>query len=593
MKLKLSPAAVVFAGMVAAMVIGLAGTNAYLPGGGDNAGYIAEAESWLKFGKRTYLYQDGMPPAALKPPLFPLMLSGIEHLFGRNIFAMKAMLVCFAALSVCVSFLTLRVALSEPSTAQSTEDEGRSRIAAGLAFWFALCPLLIRCSHDVLSDVPFTVFSLAAIGLAGRVAKPKSSALEVGLLLLVLLLATLLRAAGIIIAGSCIIYFVLESLLRWRDSHRRRLLTVAGLLAFFCFLYVLNNLDEGKYVGFVKAGLGNSAPSRGELSTDRGVAKLIRVASFYFVFQPAEIAAYEGLAPPMAIYALGALAFAIVLTGTIVLFRTGRRLAPVCCLSYQCVLLLWPAVDTRFFLPTLPLYLCLFWTGAAFIFGRLPGAELKAAFVALVALIPAVSIWGTLFFAGQDEIGAATEIEWIAGAVLLGIVLIAVWRTNATEDVAANGEPAHWRLLAAGVALFLMLAATRSVSENVIHERRWGPAPVARGWPELYAAAEWLKNNAKSDEPVVSSEMSLVWLWSGVQGVPVPRTSDVTEAAREIGRAKYAILDDLAEDRLAHRFLRPVIEQGGWEPCFRVKGKGENQGETVVFRRISPSKTHP
>ena len=191
--------------LVFTATIGLAGLNPYLLNGGDNAGYIAQAEGWLKLGRFANLYLIGVPVSDLKPPLFPLLLAAVEMVFGRNVSAFKAMNVLFAVASVWMAWCVLRVGLESPSDElQPIAKQNRSALElAGLAFWFAITPSLTFYSHEVLSDIPFTFFTLAVIFFCARAARPQASLLNLLAVACALLLATELRAAGIIVAGAC------------------------------------------------------------------------------------------------------------------------------------------------------------------------------------------------------------------------------------------------------------------------------------------------------------------------------------------------------------------------------------------------------
>ena len=91
---------ILLAAVLAALGVGFGGLNARLPGGGDNADYIAEAEALATRGERLQLHLHGTPEAALRPPLFPLLLSAVIRHFGRDVLALKALVALFAAVSV-------------------------------------------------------------------------------------------------------------------------------------------------------------------------------------------------------------------------------------------------------------------------------------------------------------------------------------------------------------------------------------------------------------------------------------------------------------------------------------------------------------
>ncbi|MCY3020642.1 MAG: hypothetical protein NTW87_16615, partial [Planctomycetota bacterium] len=234
--------------MLAVGVIGFGGINSYLPGGGDNAGYIAEAEALLRHGQRLSLYELGSPPATFKAPLFPILLAGVEALFGRNVAAMKALLVLCAMGAVWAAWWALRCGLEEGEAegrnagaeAAGAPEEARSFQAAVLALWFALMPILALTCHDVLTDVPFTALTLLVIGCAGRAAWPGAAYRTLIPLVALLVVATFLRSAGVLLGAACVAYLGLEALLRRKEKCFPRLVlgcvVIAALTGGFLWL---------------------------------------------------------------------------------------------------------------------------------------------------------------------------------------------------------------------------------------------------------------------------------------------------------------------------------------------------------------------
>ena len=103
--------AILAAAVLAALACGCAGITPHLPGGGDNADYIAEAESLVTHGRRLQLHLYGTPEASLRPPLMSVLLAGVVKLFGRNVAAMKGLMVLCAAAAVLAAWWALREGL--------------------------------------------------------------------------------------------------------------------------------------------------------------------------------------------------------------------------------------------------------------------------------------------------------------------------------------------------------------------------------------------------------------------------------------------------------------------------------------------------
>jgi hypothetical protein len=669
-----SAKAILSVAVLAAAGIGFAGINPYLPGGGDNAAYIAEAESWLATGQRLRSYEAGTPPATYKPPLFPLLLVGVERLLGRNLAAMKAVLVLFAAAAVWAAWWTLRCGLEEGQApgswllalesgaggkgqeqgAKSQEldrAEDSSRQAALLAFWFALAPTLTLTAHDVLSDVPFTFLVLVAIGCTGRAARPQASWRALILPAALLTLATLMRTAGVLATGACAGYLGLSALLRWREACFRRLLLGCIVLAALAgALLWYQQRGERTYSHFITESImASGQPGVGQASSLSGRqdggptaeaprtsyqdsslgAGLMRKLGFYCVFLPAEVGGHDGLGPASAVNVLAVIGCSLAATGLVTMLLRRQFLIPLCFLFLQAPLLFLPWFFTRYYLPALPLWLCLLWVGARQVLsgkvlsterGPAPGslstqyavlstsAPLAALAFAL-CLVPSVSLCGTWLDLVWGKAESVTIVEWIAGPLALAALLLWAWLAHPLKALgswllalgpgaarkcqelrAKSQELPHSvlstqycsrrRILISIFGVFLTLAASRCVSENVVRERLAGPAPAGEGWRDFYDAACWLKDHAQPGEAVASDRISLVWFWAGLRGVPIPRTRDQAQAERQLRPAQWLIIDGLAEDQVAARYLGPFIHNApdAWQESW-------HQNQTWVFRR--------
>jgi len=241
------------AGLVLAALIGFAGLNPHLPGGGDNAEYIAQAEALNQFGRRANIHLDGDPEDTFRPPLYPWLLAAVLRVCGRNVTVLKAINVLFALAAVAAAwwFLikTLPAVRDSANTPADAEHEGGEsetgsdardlsalKDAGWIALWFALMPVLLHGAHDVLSDVPFTCLVLIALGCVARAERPNGVRwLTASLILLVL--AMLLRTAALLVSGALAGYFILDLLLRLRQPVRRWL--VAKVLVYCAFTVCL------------------------------------------------------------------------------------------------------------------------------------------------------------------------------------------------------------------------------------------------------------------------------------------------------------------------------------------------------------------
>jgi hypothetical protein len=602
------------AGLAAAAVVGLAGLNSYLPGGGDNAEYISQGEALLQTGHRANLHLVGDPQDTFRPPLYPYLLAGLTRIFGRNVAAFKAVNVLFALGAVAAAWWFLIAALrTRPSpvalggqaargsgSAAAPDDDADVLHEAGwLTLWFALTPLTIYCAHDVLSDVFFAFLVLLSLGCAARWERPSGLRWLTGSVAL-LILAMLLRTAALFVSGALAAFFFLELIMRRGPAGRGRRWTMCIAFAVVTAGLVVW-LASGSQI-YVK-----SARFSGGLSEFAG--RVGQQGLLYGISLEGEVVSHDTLWPYFPLPSLpsvlchqlrmwshwpGLLLVGLTACfGCVVLWRRGSRFVPVVWLLYMGALLLWPFFDARFHLPVLPLFLVLVWTGAREIvtctLRRSVVAGVGATFVLL--LLPVVCLIGALLALGDPQASFMTGLEWGVGGLLLGGTLI--WLTARSEQ----GRLQH-RLVALLAVAVMGLAVVRTLDQNLIREHQWGPALTDVGWPEFYVASKFIQERAASDDAVVSAKTSLVWFWTGLKGVPIPLTTDTAAGQKALERVRWAIVDDLPEEPIGQRYLRPLMEsdRDHWELLERVPAldeEGKTISETLVFKRRDKPKPMP
>ena len=603
------------AGLAAVALIGFAGLNPHLPGGGDNAEYIAQAEALNQLGRRANLHLAGNPEDTFRPPLYPWLLSFAARIVGRDVVAFKALNVVFALGAVAATWWFLLAALRPYQKEEEAEGKDATRDAGWVALWFALTPLLIYCAHDVLSDVPFAFLALLALGCAARFERPRGGGWLVGAFLL-LAIAMLMRTAAVLMAGALAGYFVIEWILRARKGNAKRVAVIAltccvftGGLLFWASRGTQTYLGEGQ----LKRSVGKAASAKErdagtlDATVREAAARVKRLSYWYGVSLAGEVAAHDVNYPyiakpplPMELVAhLGkwshgprlVLVGLAVVWGCVVLFRRRRYMIPVVFLLHLGALLIWPFFDARFFLPLLPLFLALVWEGARdIVLGTVRrGMAVGLASVAVLAVLPMVCLLGALSALGDIQPAFLTTLEWAASAVLLTGLLI--WLAARSPKGELGG-----RLIRLLAVLTLSVAFVRSVDHNLVRERQWGPALPVAGWPEFHAAAKLIEAHAEEGDVVVSAKTSLVWFWTDLKGIPVPATTESEVGSAAIEHAQWAVVDSLPDDRAAMRFLWPLLksDRKHWK-LFRLLAsrdeRGEPTGRTVIFRRIDESET--
>ena len=329
----------------------------------------------------------------------------------------------------------------------------------------------------------------------------------------------------------------------------------------------------GNYFGLMQNSLGKE--KHPTLALLQG---MFHISWAYIYFMPSEIAGYENFSPA---YLLPLIVCPLTVIGCIAMLRSRQLLIPVVWLLYHGALLLVPYFEPRYYLPVLPLFLCLFWEGAkySYCWARSKGIVPGAFFVYALGLCPMLSLLCSYFSTGQMQVTETKDLDWISAACLLAI---AVGLGYASER---SVVPCSWRVrpfAATLIGIFLALAALRSFSENLVRERNLTPENVAADWRDLHAAAAWLKIHSNPNETVISARTSLIWFWTGHQGYSVPNNDDRALIASRVKDVNWAIVDSIPEDGVAYRFLLPLLisQPNEWEAVWF-------HDRTSVFKRTT------
>ncbi len=229
--------------MVAAtLVLGVWTFDAKLSLSGDNAEFIVLARSLAQGEGLSYIHSPEPGPATKFPFGFPLLLAPLAWAFPDDWVPMKYLVLGLFSVGMGVLYQLARewvgvwpglavVALSlVAGKSYLTHD------AAGATFG----PMLLRCAHQVTSEVPYLTFSLLALWLVDRGVRREGLRGNGWLLggLACTIWAFFIRTAGIALAAA-----VASHLLLRRDFRRCLLFVGAALL---CWLpWTLRNHAAG------------------------------------------------------------------------------------------------------------------------------------------------------------------------------------------------------------------------------------------------------------------------------------------------------------------------------------------------------------
>jgi Dolichyl-phosphate-mannose-protein mannosyltransferase len=305
--------------------------------GGDNAGYMALAESIEADQGYRDIWLPTAPLHAKYPPFYPLVLALVGSL-GGGLIAFKVLSVIFTSASVIVVFLLARSRLGR---------EGALAVAA----LFALNPVLLYYSHWVLSEAPFVLLTVVALwGSEHMTESPRWLALTV----VAALLAYLTRAAGLPLLLGLLLAIGWRQL--WRQLAVVGGIVAAGVGAWWIWGKIAAAGADRAYssefllVNPYDPGMGYVGP--GEL-----LARAVNNVRLYSVeVLPQTLA---GVTPGGGVNLLALLAGLLVIALALMAWVRGIRRMRVLELFvalYAALIFLWPEAwtDRRFLLPLLP-----------------------------------------------------------------------------------------------------------------------------------------------------------------------------------------------------------------------------------------------
>ncbi len=300
---------------------------------GDNAQFINLGRS-LADGHGLSETIEGEPVPHTKYPFgFPILLAIVHILFPGNLIALKSLVVLLYAISIPLTYLLIRRFAAPP-------------LSLGVSALCLASPLLLDFSHQVMSEIPFLLFSLIALLLLHRAQKSNTLS-TLALAIIAIIAAYYIRSAGIILIGTGIIFFALHK--KWKE---------AGLIAIGSFLlalpYQIRNASLGgtPYIEQLLS-INPYRPEEGALTFTALIERILANLELYslqiipHIFLPSFIDTN---------YFVGAVFSALILYALIAGI-TRRNLLIVYLTCYLGLYILWPYVwsDTRFLVPAIPI----------------------------------------------------------------------------------------------------------------------------------------------------------------------------------------------------------------------------------------------
>lgn len=313
--------------------------------GGDNAQYIALAESIISGKGYRTMYLPDEPPNTHFPPGFPLLLCIPHAIFGKNIMVFKLVVFCISAGALYFLYAIARYLY-----------HGKTKFI--MAFFLSL-PIIVVYSNRVLSEMPYLFFTLGALYFF-YMAEEKNPAmyyLSFGMATF----AVFIRTTGLILIISMVITLLLK----------KRFKYLFMLLIMFGITYIpwhMRNAALGTPNTYFDQLFARDVfdPSLGKISTSDFIRRIGENFDVYaFGFIPKTLLSI--LQSRVLLCIAGVFFVGLILFGFII---SSRKFSvfDIYLIGGSVIILSWPRIwaSERFLLPVLPImvfyvFTALFW----------------------------------------------------------------------------------------------------------------------------------------------------------------------------------------------------------------------------------------
>lgn len=250
---------------------------------GDNAHYVIVAKAIATGRGWTDIHFPDSPPFRYPIPLFPLLLAPIVALFDYALVPLKLLIIATGLVAVFALHRLYQRLLDAPT-------------AFVLAALVVVSPQVVSFTHQVMTEIPYVALSAMAVLAALRYGAEARWATRTGVLLGVLLAASVLvRTLGAALVAGVVAYLALDGAARPR-VRLQQAVAVGGLCLALWLLANAPILDEIIYVGELQEGTlvlqGAEQPTFGErvLTNVASYARLVPEAVLYGVYEhPGEL----------------------------------------------------------------------------------------------------------------------------------------------------------------------------------------------------------------------------------------------------------------------------------------------------------------
>ncbi len=371
----------VLLGLVLAVALVLALTS-MLPGihtGGDNAAYVALANSLAGSGSYAEAWHPGAPPHTKYPPAYPAALALLMLLGARTWGTLQIASLGFAAVATAFCFLWVQRLRGAP-------------VAAAVAFLFGIAPGVLYASQWILSEPMFLACTIGCLWLltphsvsADKSAAPtRLSTRELSLGLALAIAAYFTRSAGLPLVLAVAAWLMLA----------RRWTAVLLFGAAFAVLLAPWQLRSGaQYVSEFWM-LNPYAPDLGTAGIGDLVQRVVQnLGEYTFQHVPTGLSGLDGTLAA----ALGTVLALCTIVGWLRRTVANPGVAELFFPLYAGLILLWPVQWSadRFALPLFPLVLLYAGETASWVLRRVSRRSpwIVAGAAAVVIALPALNSW--------------------------------------------------------------------------------------------------------------------------------------------------------------------------------------------------------
>ncbi len=309
--------------------------------GGDFSLYIQQAEALLK-GTSQNLYRvnayamehsEIVLGPHLYPPGFPLMLSPIIFLVGKNLLAMKWVVIACFILFQWVMYVYFRPFLSPFSTLTCVAS-------------FSLNPWLIRYCDFIHSDIPFLLFCFLSLWLTRKFYEGELTFFSSLVLGLLIGFACLIRSVGLVLIMAFLLLGLLYKMEKSSTPKSDGFLGEKGIAVLLTCILVLMGSEytypsgTGSYMNYLE---------------EYGLSKLGDNLVYYWSLPYLHLG---GFSLPVYLFGIPLIAWGIVR------HFSSFKLEILFTFLYFSALLIWPFADgLRFLFPLLPFLALFFFLG--------------------------------------------------------------------------------------------------------------------------------------------------------------------------------------------------------------------------------------